>query len=245
MAVVNRSDGTAEVNGVRLFGLDAEVHLKLQAKRDPELEQKLGEWVATVIGEPLEYPDDIIQSLKSGIVLCKLVNKLQPGIIPKYNTRRIPLLEMENIGLYLKACWELGVPSEELFVTSDLYLSKCVPQVFQSLQSLARIAQILPTFQGPSLGPKIADKRETKWSNVIKKQPVTFITDIEENERRERLYAQERKQIEQEKSDKARDKEELIADLQRERSERMRLAEQLDSIKKDLIKEREKIKALE
>jgi len=48
---------------------------------------------------------------------------------------------MENIGAYLKACWKLGVPTSELFVTSDLYLKRGVPQVQTNILSLIRIAQ--------------------------------------------------------------------------------------------------------
>ena len=49
-------------------------------------------------------------------LICRLVNVIHPGIVKNNN--------MENIGFYLKACWTLGVPSGELFVTSDLYLKK-------------------------------------------------------------------------------------------------------------------------
>ncbi len=39
-------------------------------------------------------------------------------------------VSQENLGFYLKACWHLGVPSSDLFVTSDLYLSKDERQVW-------------------------------------------------------------------------------------------------------------------
>jgi hypothetical protein len=64
--------------------------------------------------------------------LERLANAIQPDIIRKINTRPIALLEMENIGFYLKACWKLGVASAELFVTSDLYLRKGELQVAHS-----------------------------------------------------------------------------------------------------------------
>ncbi len=80
----------------------------------------------------------------------RLINAIQPDAIKKINTRPIALLEMvssfsphspciginlmlvsqENLGFYLKACWHLGVPSSDLFVTSDLYLSKDERQVW-------------------------------------------------------------------------------------------------------------------
>ena len=35
--------------------------------------------------------------------------------------------------MYLKACWKVGVPSADLFVTSDLFQRKGVNQVYPSL----------------------------------------------------------------------------------------------------------------
>jgi hypothetical protein len=44
MQVANRSRGE-EVNGVRLYGLDAEVHRNMENKRDREFEKQLAQWV--------------------------------------------------------------------------------------------------------------------------------------------------------------------------------------------------------
>src|SRR5690242_17577818 len=71
--IANRSSEADVVAGVRLFGLDAEVHRKIEAKRDPIFERQIGEWVAAVTGEPLAPDADVIDYLKSGIVLCKYV----------------------------------------------------------------------------------------------------------------------------------------------------------------------------
>lgn len=63
------------------------------------------------------------------------------------NLKPVPLMEMENIGFYLKACWKLGVPSSDLFVTSDLYQKKDFPAVLNNLLSLARLAHATPNFK--------------------------------------------------------------------------------------------------
>ena len=95
---------------------------------------------------------DIWMSLKSGVCLCLLVNHLKPKSIPKFaqtglkplvevalllslarriiahgaNAHPFPLFthQMDNIQLFLKALWSLGVPSGALFNTSDLYQKK-------------------------------------------------------------------------------------------------------------------------
>ena len=91
-APVYRGDGT------RLYGLDAELELKAQEKRDTELEASLEQWIEKVIGETLEPKGNLQKSLKSGVALCKMMNKLWPGSIKTINTKPIGMMEMENIG---------------------------------------------------------------------------------------------------------------------------------------------------
>jgi hypothetical protein len=39
-------------------------------------------WLKAVLGEPCE---DIYESLRSGVLLCTLLNKIKPGLIKKIN----------------------------------------------------------------------------------------------------------------------------------------------------------------
>eukprot|EP01087_Luapelamoeba_hula_P020406 TRINITY_DN6958_c1_g2_i1.p1 TRINITY_DN6958_c1_g2~~TRINITY_DN6958_c1_g2_i1.p1 ORF type:complete len:1003 (-),score=238.67 TRINITY_DN6958_c1_g2_i1:126-2999(-) len=56
---------------------------------------------------------------------------------------------MENIAFYIKACWQLGVPSSKLFVISDLHRKQNKSQVLSNLLALAEIANNIPTYKGP------------------------------------------------------------------------------------------------
>jgi len=122
---------------------------------DAELEDTALDWIEQMTGVEL---DDIYRSLKSGVVLCKLMNVIQPGIIVKINTKELPLLHRENIQQYLDACTKLGVPSHDLFSVNDLYQRKMLPAVVTNIYSLARLTIALreknthPTLQKkPSL----------------------------------------------------------------------------------------------
>jgi hypothetical protein len=42
--------------------------------RNPALEIALGQWISAVTGMPLEYPDDVLESLRSGVLLCTCVS---------------------------------------------------------------------------------------------------------------------------------------------------------------------------
>ncbi|KAM9968543.1 hypothetical protein ACTFIW_007693 [Dictyostelium discoideum] len=168
-------------DGVRLYGLDAELELKAQAKRDPQTEIELIKWIEKVIGEKLKFPDDLIESLRSGIVLCKLLNSLIPGTIKNINTARDTALHhMENIGLYLKACWIVGIQSSDLFVSSDLYLRKNINAVIQNLLAIARATHTLENYKGPTFGykPNTNIQPAKKWDQIVYKGP-TYVTDLE------------------------------------------------------------------
>jgi hypothetical protein len=109
--IVNKSGVVLTKDGQRLFGMDAAHYVKMQAKEDPEWDKKVLAWLSALLGEDLGS-DDLWAVLKNGTVLIRAVNTLKPGTVAKYNRARlVPLLEMDNIQLYLKACWNLGVPS--------------------------------------------------------------------------------------------------------------------------------------
>jgi len=118
-----------------VYGLDAELKSRRDQSFDPKLEREALQWISSVTGEHLS--GSIYESLKSGIVLCKLMNKLQPGKISKIGTGNMPFVQMENIGNYLSACKSL-LASHDLFQTVDLYEAKNLNQVVQNILALKR-----------------------------------------------------------------------------------------------------------
>eukprot|EP00966_Prymnesium_polylepis_P246293 5696759-Prymnesium_polylepis.1 len=71
---------------------------------------------------------------------------------------------MENVGAYIKACAALGVPSQDTFMTVDLYEGKNMDAIVRNLHSLGRVAQTLSDFGGPSLGARLATKTERSFT---------------------------------------------------------------------------------
>lgn len=69
---------------------------QVAGKRQPEEEAEAKNWIETVIGErfpPVPFED----ALRDGIILCKLMNKLAPGIITKVNVSGGDYKMMDNI----------------------------------------------------------------------------------------------------------------------------------------------------
>eukprot|EP01127_Copromyxa_protea_P017158 TRINITY_DN5196_c0_g1_i3.p1 TRINITY_DN5196_c0_g1~~TRINITY_DN5196_c0_g1_i3.p1 ORF type:complete len:723 (-),score=170.73 TRINITY_DN5196_c0_g1_i3:52-2148(-) len=153
--------------------MDAEHYLKMKAKEDPELERKVGEWIEDITGVTLEDTGDLWKSLKSGIVLCILANKITPGVVQKYNTPKVPgkplhpLMERENLNLYLDACWRLGMSRDALFIASDLHDRKGMSSVIANLVALSQKAALIKQFNGVApIGPAQRSTNKpnpTKW----------------------------------------------------------------------------------
>ncbi|CAF0894405.1 unnamed protein product [Rotaria sp. Silwood1] len=137
------------------YGSLAANQRKIAAKRDPNLDREAQEWVEAVIGE--KFPSDPYEdALKDGVILCKLMNKLQPGAIPKYATTGGAFKLRENISLFQNAARAYGLGETELFQTIDLFEKRNIPQVTQCIFALGRNAQ-KRKFNGPILGPKMSD----------------------------------------------------------------------------------------
>merc|ERR1719190_256368 len=135
-----------------------------------------------MIGEKLDYPggDGIKDSLefgtilKDGSVLCKLINRLQPGAVKKINTLKAPFKQRENIEMYLKACTNYGLKEQDLFQVNDLYENKNLYMVVDNLYALGGIAQ-KKSWEGPALGVKVASENKRNFDDDVLKAGQSMI----------------------------------------------------------------------
>lgn len=71
-------------------------YFQVAGKRVPEEELQAQQWIEQITGErfpnaPYEY------ALRDGVILCKLMNRLAPGVIQKINTTGGDYKLMDNI----------------------------------------------------------------------------------------------------------------------------------------------------
>ena len=64
------------------------------APRKPEQEKEILDWIQAVMGEPLPE-GDFAEVLKNGVILCKLMNKIQPDSVKKFK-EKVKLAEKER-----------------------------------------------------------------------------------------------------------------------------------------------------
>ncbi|XP_076057902.1 muscle-specific protein 20 [Oratosquilla oratoria] len=131
--------------------------------RNKELEAEVAAWIEAVMGEKLP-PGNLDDVLKDGVVLCHLMNKIQPNSVKKIQTSGGSFKLMENIQRFQEAVKKYGVPHEEIFQTADLFEKRNIPQVIISIYALGRYTQKHPEYTGPSLGPKMAEEHKREWN---------------------------------------------------------------------------------
>ncbi|CAF1104117.1 unnamed protein product [Adineta ricciae] len=131
------------------MALDRAVKDKINLKQDPEQDKAAREWIEAVIGEKFST-DDYAEALHDGVLLCKLMNKLKPGSIPKIHTSGGPMKLRENIGLFQNAARAYGVSESEVFQAVDLFDKQNIQQVTLCIFALNRLAQ-KQNFGGPKL----------------------------------------------------------------------------------------------
>jgi len=131
--------------------------------RDPNQEAEVLQWIEAVLGSKL--PDQPFEDvLRDGIVLCNLINKIQPGSVKKIAAKGTNFQLMENIQRFQDAIRKYGVPDQEIFQTADLFERRNLKQVALCLYSLGRVTQKHPEYNGPRLGPKMATENKRNFT---------------------------------------------------------------------------------
>ena len=74
-------------DGLKLYGLDAELAAKDAKKFDADLMGDAQTWLEELIGEP--FPTDFMASLKDGVILCKAMNVIKPKTIRRISTSKL------------------------------------------------------------------------------------------------------------------------------------------------------------
>jgi hypothetical protein len=169
------TEALASPTTASVSSLEHDIQTKEEFKYIPELERTARQWIEAVTG--IKQPDQTFpQYLKSGIVLCKLINTVKPNAVTKVNEGTVAYKQMENIEHYLKACSELGLHQQDLFNTSDLFNEKNVNLVINSIHVFAHFIEKLPNYDGPRIeNPQTA--RNLFSASLVEGSASDFLTE--------------------------------------------------------------------
>lgn len=144
--------------------LDTDLRQMRLEKYTPQAAKEVRDWIEEVLGDRIQ-DGDLIEALRDGMVLCRLVNKaVSPGVKAKQS--KMPFVQRENISHFVRACQmpPLGLPDHDIFLTDDLYEAKDPAQVLQCIVAFSRRARAV----NPSAFPKTIGARSK--TNVVSPQ---------------------------------------------------------------------------
>ena len=98
---------------------------------------------------------------KDGIILCDLMNALEPGSVRSINKSKMAFKQMENIGKFLEAVENYGVTRHDLFQTVDLFEKNNMSAVINTIEALGRKAGNKGL---NGIGPKEANKNKREFT---------------------------------------------------------------------------------
>ncbi|XP_029970051.1 calponin-2 [Salarias fasciatus] len=149
---------TSQFNKGPLYGLTAEVKNKIAQKYDVQKEEELRLWIEEITG--LSIGPDFQKGLKSGVILCELINKLQPGSVKKINQSSLNWHQLENLTHFISAITAYGLKPHDIFEANDLFENGNMTQVQTTLLALASMAKTKGCQSRVDIGVKYAEKQE-------------------------------------------------------------------------------------
>ncbi|KAK2083193.1 Calponin-2 [Saguinus oedipus] len=147
---------STQFNKGPLYGLSAKVKNRLLSEYDPQKEAELHSWIEGLTG--LSIGSDFQKGLKDGIILCTLMNKLQPRSDPKINRSMQNWHQLENLSNFIKARVSYSMNPVDLFKANDLFESGNMTQVQVSLLALAGKAKTKGLQSRVEIGVKYSEK---------------------------------------------------------------------------------------
>jgi len=147
------------------YGFTAEISGKIQGKYDSNQEREALAWIQKQVPnaglQGVSGSSAVGDKLKDGVILCKLINRLQPNSVKNINTSKMAFKQMENIGNFLAGVEKYGVSRTDMFQTVDLYEQQNMPQVIMCIHALGRKAG---TKGQQGIGPKESDANKRNFS---------------------------------------------------------------------------------
>ncbi|MBN3296640.1 CNN3 protein, partial [Amia calva] len=136
---------------------------QIALKYDTQKEEELRYWIEDITGMPIG--DNFQKGLKDGVILCELINKLQPGSIKKINNSKLNWHKLENLGNFIKAILAYGLKHNDIFEANDLFENGNMTQVQTTLLALASMAKTKGMDSKIDIGVKYADKQSRRFDD--------------------------------------------------------------------------------
>lgn len=128
-------------------------------------EQEAVEWIMHYVKdadlEEVEGMEEFQEKLKDGVILCNLINAIEPESVRKINSSGMAFKQMENINNFVEACVKYGCKKEDMFQTVSLYEGTNMAEVLNGLFALGRKCALKGK---KGIGPKESDPNKRSFT---------------------------------------------------------------------------------
>eukprot|EP01084_Bolivina_argentea_P046673 85956_1 len=137
-------------------------------------------WIEELLNYNFEL--DFFKELKSGVILCDLLNKIRPGTCQRYTHSKYGYVHKRNIDIFLSGCRSIGLDKSQCFKTKDLLNGSNLDSIISNLFSLNEISKSMePYFSGPYI-------IETSNTNYLFRKKSITSNELTELERAKSLH---------------------------------------------------------
>eukprot|EP01084_Bolivina_argentea_P292095 502082_1 len=128
---------------------------------DPDETNAVSDWIHALLDITNDQDLDLFDELKSGILLCKLINLIKPNTVPNFKESSIAFFQRENIQKFIQGCINIGMDKIDTFDTNDLFEQKRLSSVMRHMFALNETAKHIG-FEGPFIENIQRKKKEEK-----------------------------------------------------------------------------------
>jgi len=122
-------------------------------------------WIEAILKQRFDANISFADNLKSGVILCELINTINPGTVPKIYEGQMKFKQIENISLFLRGCQAMGMPKSDCFNPSkDLIEEKNIGMVLACIEGLGGLCQAHNIPVPPFGKMKYATANKREWS---------------------------------------------------------------------------------
>jgi len=110
-----------------------------QAAQTSKEAEQVRRWLSTVLDERLDECEPLESILHDGVLLCRIINRIQPDAIPSINSPDSTMfLLRDNVETFLNKCETvLGLNPGVLFDVADLFDARNMKRVYGTLHSVS------------------------------------------------------------------------------------------------------------
>lgn len=113
--------------------------LQTKEKEISQRQKNFCDWIESVL--EIQLGKDPLESIKDGVILSRLINRIQPGSLKEPSPTTMSFKKMDNVQRFITSCKNFGVPTASLFLPNDLVRNDNISKFLDCMEALSSLAE--------------------------------------------------------------------------------------------------------